>query len=182
MRPLSTAAVVICRFEVHLSVLSAWQVPSPFGRFQKTGTLFRSPHNEDHKLLGSIMGPHSWGVGGRWHPMAAATGLGERDLLKARSLRQGSVCLVLWAINKGTKLGTPKLGNPKNIAGIEEEHEDPGGYMPTIFLLYYWGSLLWGSHVSRFDQYIPGQCRINSQLVRLRWRLSGHSVDPANKT
>ena len=36
----------------------------------------------------------------------------------------------------------------KNVVGIQQEHKDPGGYIPNIFLVYPWGSLLWGSHLS----------------------------------
>ena len=35
----------------------------------------------------------------------------------------------------------PKTGNPKNIVKIELAYQDPGSYIPSIFLLDFWGSL-----------------------------------------
>ena len=42
------------------------------------------------------------------------------------------------------------MGNPKNMVGISREHKDPGRFVPIIFLLDAWGSLLSGSHLSPF--------------------------------
>ena len=50
---------------------------------------------------------------------------------------------------KGTSLGTLNR-KTKNIVGIEYEYEDPGRYIPIIFLPYSWGSR------NRIGIYLPG--------------------------
>ena len=32
------------------------------------------------------------------------------------------------------KPGDPKVGNPKNVAGMQSEHKDPDRYFPTLLL------------------------------------------------
>ena len=52
--------------------------------------------------------------------------------------------MVSWDLmstnDKGPPLGTPNREPPEYNGNITE-HKDPGRYIPTIFLLYYWGSL-----------------------------------------
>ena len=63
----------------------------------------------------------------------------------------------------------PQTGNPKYIAGIYRGYTHPGRNIPTIFLLYTWGSLfglgfpVWGSQESPFiHATVFGLC--NSRL------------------
>ena len=46
---------------------------------------------------------------------------------------------------------TRLTGSLKNIVGTYLEHKDPGRYIPIVFLLYYWGSLLFSTEVYRWE-------------------------------
>ena len=45
-----------------------------------------------------------------------------------------------FRVNKGTLLGTPNR-EPQEYSRNIMEYEDPGRYIPIIYLLYSWGSL-----------------------------------------
>ena len=54
--------------------------------------------------------------------------------------------MVYNGFKKRSLIGDPRIGNSKNVGGIQEDQEEPGGYIPMIFLLSSWGFLFCGLH------------------------------------